>query len=246
MPALDAHAHLAPDVTPAQVRQLGHCHVFAVTRTLAEAAHVQDHPAPTITWGLGVHPGVTRARNSFDLRLFKQLIKRFALVGEVGIDARAGHREQQSAIFRAVLRICADEPVLLSIHSSGATSTVLDLLTEQPHPGVILHWWNPSDPRDLDRALKAGAYFSVNAAMDAETLTRIPITKVLTETDFPAPKVNARHPGDIAPIEERLASIHGITPAAMRATAWTNLHNLATRCGAIERLPNAFAQSGPG
>jgi TatD DNase family protein len=240
LPALDAHAHLAPDVTPAQVRALGHCHVFAVTRSLEEAAHVQKHPAPSLTWGLGVHPGAASARDTFERQRFTALLPSFALVGEIGMDRRAGHREQQAAILRSILQMCTDQPVLLSVHSAGQSAETLELLAETPHPGTILHWWNTDGPT-LDTAIATDAYFSVNAAMSSTMLARIPIDRVLTETDFPARATSSRRPGDTRRIEEELAMVHQMTVTEVRHRVWVNLRRLAVRAAVLDRLGDNLA-----
>lgn len=239
LPRLDAHAHLAPDVTPAQVHALGDSHVFAVTRTLEEATHVQAHPAPTLTWGLGVHPGVPSAHDRFDARVFAQLLPSFGLVGEIGLDSRAGQLAKQTDTLRQILRMCADQPVLLSLHSAGAPAALLDLLTEQPHPGVILHWWT-SKPY-LDAAIAADAYFSVNAAMHPSVLARIPRDRVLAETDFPARRTGARRPADTDGIEQQLAEIHAASIAEIRHQIWVNMRRLAIRAQALDRLSEKLA-----
>ena len=88
-PSLDCHAHIAPDVTAAQLASLGEAHVFAMTRSLDEAATVVTRHDPALTWGLGVHPGLPAARAAYDPERFRSLLPRFALVGEVGwIDAQ--------------------------------------------------------------------------------------------------------------------------------------------------------------
>ena len=235
LPRLDTHAHLAPDVTPAQVAALGECHVFAVTRTLEEAAHVKAHPAPTLTWGIGVHPGLTASRDSFDARAFVRLLPAFGLVGEIGLDQQAGRLPQQIAILRHILRICADQPVLLSVHSSGQSAALLELLAEHPHPGVILHWWR-STTHELETALETGAYFSVNAAMEPMVLSSIPLARVVTETDFPAGRTGARMPGDTDSIEGQLAAIHDLSPIEIRHRLWVNLRRLVIRAEALDRL----------
>ena len=59
LPALDAHAHIAPDVTPTQIAALGQSVVFAMTRSLDEARKVKNRRDPALVWGIGVHPGLT-------------------------------------------------------------------------------------------------------------------------------------------------------------------------------------------
>src|SRR5690606_16037122 len=66
LPALDAHAHIAPDVTPAQIAALGQSVVFAMTRSLHEARQVKNRRDSTLVWGIGVHPGVAAAREAWD------------------------------------------------------------------------------------------------------------------------------------------------------------------------------------
>ena len=242
LPALDVHAHLAPDVTAGQIRALGHSHTFAVTRSLAEARQVPARPSDSITWGIGVHPGVPAAQADYDEQDFADLLPRFAVVGEIGLDRRAGHLDRQRATLASVLLVCADQPVLLSIHSNGATSAVLDVLDRHPHPGLILHWWNDDGP-ELDRAVGSGACFSVNAAMKDAVLNRLPPDRVLTETDFPAARPGARRPGDTRAIEHRLGALWKTDPEVTRHRVWVNLRRLATRAEALDRLPEALADA---
>ena len=61
LPPLDCHAHIAADVSQAQVQALGHSVVFAMTRSVREARYAlrpDAADAPRLVWGLGVHPGV--------------------------------------------------------------------------------------------------------------------------------------------------------------------------------------------
>ena len=240
VPALDCHAHIAPDVTFAQMRALGHAHIMAVTRSLAEAEQVKHRHDERLTWGIGVHPGVAGARKTYEPSVFQRLLPHFGLIGEVGLDARGGDLPRQREIFRSILDLCADEPVLLSVHSSGATRQVIDMITERPHPGLILHWFLGSHD-EIDAAFALGAYFSINSAMSVETLAALPMDRILPETDFPTRKVAARRPGDTSDLEQRLAVAWKITPQAVRHRLWTNLRRVATRAEALDRLPSPLA-----
>lgn len=239
-PPLDCHAHIAPDVTAAQVRALGGAHVFAVTRSLAEAEQTLGRPHTNFTWGLGLHPGVPAAREAWDPKRFRRLLPHFALVGEVGLDLRAGDMARQQTILRDVLRLCSDEPVLISMHSAGATASVTQLLAEQPHPGVILHWFLGSRD-EIATAARIGAYFSVNRGMPRAALEALPADRVLPETDFPARQTRAKRPADTAPAEKALADAWGIDLDEVRLRCWRNLRGLATKAHALDRLPDALA-----
>lgn len=241
LPALDCHAHIAPDVTRSQLATLGHTHIFAVTRSLVEAQRVADRRDPALTWGIGVHPGVAAARVDYSPEIFRQLLPRFALVGEVGLDRR-GTRAQQEKIFADILDACTGQPVLISIHSTGRTRDVIDLVTRRPHPGVILHWFLGT-PDDLAEAVGLGAYFSVNNAMSEELLAAIPRDRVLPETDFPARQVRARMPGETTALEARLAAMWHVSTIEVRHQHWTNLRRLAIASGAIDSLSDSLADT---
>ncbi|KQZ75556.1 TatD family hydrolase [Nocardioides sp. Root151] len=222
-PMLDTHAHIAPDVTPAQVKALGNAHVFAVTRSIAEARLVARRKDTNLTWGLGVHPGKPDALAAYNEDTFTRAVDYFTLVGEVGMDRR-GDRTRQREVFDSILTACTNRPVLISIHSTGRTKDVLEALAEQPHPGAILHWFTGTLD-EIDQAAALGCYFSVNAAMASEIIAHMPVERLLTETDFPSSrrKTRASKPGDVQAIERLIADIH---QADARRLARTNLDAL--------------------
>ncbi len=81
---------------------------------------------------------------------------------------------RQRSIFKELLSIVRDEPVLLSIHSSGVATEVVEHLHDADMRGAILHWFN-GDATDVARALEADAYFSVNAAMSEDQIRLLPL-----------------------------------------------------------------------
>lgn len=236
LPLLDAHAHIAPDITYPQIAALGDSVVFAMTRSLTEAAQVENLNNDTLIWGIGVHPGVAKAREGWDQQRFKELLPSFALIGEIGLDRRGGDWMRQRAIFEDILTIIRHEPVLVSLHSSGAASEVVDHLCSSKVRGAILHWFT-GDEADTRRALDAGCYFSVNAAMTLDQISFLPRDRVLSETDFPARKTRARKPADVERAELLLAKAWGVTRDEVRAKIWWNFRTLSEQTGAIERLP---------
>lgn len=239
LPALDCHAHIAPDVTARQLATLDEARLFAMTRSLAEAEAVACRRDPTLTWGIGIHPGVAAARSTYDPDRFRALLPKFALVGEVGLDRRSG-RDEQVRIFTDILDACREQPVLISVHSSGRTSEVIDLIERSPHPGMILHWFLGTDSQRA-RALAAGAYFSVNRAMNEDILRAIPSDRILPETDFPARQVGARLPGEVTPLEQLLTRLWGTSVVDVRHRLWANLKAISTASGAIEFVSDELA-----
>lgn len=242
LPPLDIHAHIAPDVTAGQLENLGSAHVFAVTRDLLEADVAADRSDPTLTWGCGTHPGSVEALEAFSIERFTTLLPRFALVGEVGLDGRAGSKDRQALVFNQVLEIVADAPVIVSIHSAGALDGVLDALANRRHTGAVLHWFT-GDADQLKRALALGCYMSVNGAMSDEALRGVPLDRVLPETDFPSAKRRGggSRPGDTRLLEQRLARLWQVDEVEVRARLYRNLRAIASASGAIERLGEELA-----
>ncbi|WP_154793245.1 TatD family hydrolase [Occultella kanbiaonis] len=241
LPPLDAHAHIAGDVTQAQLDALGGAVVFAMTRSVNEARYAlrpAGAVAANVVWAIGVHPGVPVSLAQHSPEAFAGELDRFALAGEVGLAGRSS--ETQTNVFRSVLESAADHPVLVSVHSAGARTEVLDEIARHSLPGVVLHWFNGTQA-EFDRAIELGCWFSVNAAMSDATLRMVPPDRLLTETDFPAArrKTLAARPGDVREIESRLVAL-GRTD--VRTQVWRNLASLVEEAGVMTKLPSAVQQ----
>ena len=162
----------------------------------------------------------------------KEAIATTPVVGEVGLDGSARTPiDSQLAALRGILRVVADSPRLLSLHSYRATDLVLRELQEFHPPGAILHWWLGT-PAETEAAVQAGAYFSVNAsqARKWESLRLVPLDRVLLETDHPfgdRSEAQPRRPGNVTKPEHAVAAALGLTPDALRVQTWRNLRTLA-------------------
>jgi len=238
LPRLDCHAHVAPDVTAEQVRRLGDAVVFAVTRTLDEGYAALRRRDERLIWGWGAHPAVAEGLDAFTVERAAALARRLPLVGEVGLDRR-GPGDRQQEVFAAALHAAQDQPVLISVHSTGRTAAVLESIRTCPHQGIVLHWFLGT-PKEITEAANAGCYFSVNAAMPAEKLSRIPPERMLPETDFPASRrrQGGQMPGDTEAVEEMVAQCMGSSPEEVRWMFWANLRKISVLTGAIDRYPD--------
>ena len=153
--------------------------------------------AHALTWGIGVHPGVPAAQATYSALDFARLLPPFALVGEIGLDRRAGNLQGQVDTPTSVLRAAADEPVLFLLHSTGPASPLLDLLEQHPHPGRIMHWWSEDGPA-LERAVATGAFFTFNASSNPDLLNRPKAGRHDQDRDSPRRAVGPRRVGDAA------------------------------------------------
>ena len=142
---------------------------------------------------LGLHPEVVTDRHS-EVALLCQLIPEARYIGEIGLDGSQAFRESmaiQREVFTRILAACtANGGRVMSIHSRGAASLVLDYLEHNRAAGLpILHWFTGSN-RELDRAIEMGCWFSIGPAMlrsarGRDLASRMPLDRILTETDAP-------------------------------------------------------------
>ena len=82
-PPLDAHAHIDPTIAPRGLLEL-RAVVFAASRTLDESATAlnRQHEDFLAVWGVGTHPAVTAALDSYDSGRFSDLVARTATDAE--------------------------------------------------------------------------------------------------------------------------------------------------------------------
>lgn len=129
-----------------------------------------------------------------ELSLFERLLSRTRYVGEVGLDGSQDHRETldaQRGVFADVLRLCSRAGgKVLSLHSRGATTAVLDVLASEPTAGrAVLHWYVGS-AKQVARAAEMGCWFSVGPSMLASKRGRaaasvMPRNRIVPESDGP-------------------------------------------------------------
>jgi TatD DNase family protein len=114
---LDTHAHVEPDIAHADLVALRSC-VVAVTRTLSEYAKTRGRLDPSVVWGAGCHPGLAREVTGFSASRMKEAIATTPVIGEVGLDGAARTpMESQLAALRGILKVTAEAPRVLSLHS---------------------------------------------------------------------------------------------------------------------------------
>lgn len=242
-PTVDMHCHL--DLYPdphGQVAVIAQkkAYVLSVTTT-PNAWRGACHLAaghPRIKTALGLHPQLAKERKS-ELRLFDRLLPEARYVGEVGLDGgpdcRAFWRDQVE-VFDHILASCVGAGGrILTIHSRGAATAVLDALERHAGYGVAtLHWFSGTQ-RELSRAVEMGCWFSVGAAMlrsqKGRTLTsRMPMQRVLTETDGPFGSVSGRslQPAECSGAITALAELWNVDEVAAQQQVVSSFRELAS------------------
>lgn len=240
---LDLHAHVDPKISAHDLIDL-RAVVFAVTRSLDEAATALSRTDARTCWGVGCHPGLVRAQKAFDADRFGELVADTAFVSEVGLDGESRvPMPLQQATLNAILGVLQPSPRITSLHSYQATEEVIAALEARPITGAVLHWWL-GDADQTRRALDLGCFFSINASSVRryDLLELIPLDRVLTETDHP---FGDRHttrkarPGVVDPVEQALAKHHNVPLDGIRRQMWSNLAQLVEEAGCARLLPRS-------
>lgn len=237
---VDAHVHLnryaSTETALAGAGRAGVCCV-AMTESPSDfeawAPVLRDRSG--VRLALGAHPLVAEQLGPDELDRFTALAAEVGFVGEVGLDGSRRGRATLAAqrrVFDHVLAVAGEGRCVLSVHSRGAEAEVIDALAAAGATAA-LHWYSGS-LRMVERALDAGLYFSVNAAMldtqsGARLLRVLPQDRVLTETDGPFATVarRATTPADVPALVAEIASVWSRDSDETAQRIWANMCELA-------------------
>jgi TatD DNase family protein len=228
---LDCHCHLDLYTAPSAVtRRAEAAGAFTIFVTNLPSAYLQSRPHVArharVRLALGLHP-LLAAQHLSERKAFEALAQQTSFIGEVGLDfspAGKATADIQQESFAFVLRVLANQPKFISIHSRRAEARVLELLRQAKRTPVIFHWY--TGPLGVLRnAISDGHYFSINPAMvcsrnGQKIVATIPRDRILTETDGPFVKVGNRQaePTDVEMVENycsRLWQVSGVEAGAI-------------------------------
>jgi len=249
----DAHNHLQdPRLATPLPQILERARAAGITTLHAAATCEADWPAvaaladthPDIICSFGIHPWFIHGLAEGWLpRLRKQLARRPAGIGEIGLDARMGDTldAERENVFRAQLDLSVELELPASLHCRDAWPRMLEiLLAMPPHPaGLLLHAY--SGPANaLAPLAEKNIFFSFggtltrpNAKKAVENAKRVPKGRFLVESDAPdlpptlldPQEAHLRdengkilsEPAYIPEIGAQLAQIRGLLPSELAA-----------------------------
>lgn len=149
---------------------------------------------------LGLHPEIVERKYN-ERSLLLEAIPKVRFVGEIGIDGSEKYKETlslQKSIFTDTIITCQETGgKILSIHSRNAATSVLSLLEKYNNNCIpILHWFSGT-MKELDYANELGCWFSVNPVMinsakGRSIIKKIPMDKLLPESDGPFTNINSK------------------------------------------------------
>jgi TatD DNase family protein len=247
--SLDAHAHLDPRRTSAELAEAGA--VLGMTLSLDEADKVLHRKEPLIAFGVGCHPRKLPAQQAFDPDHFAELATQAAVIGEIGLDvAYQVPLELQLRTFRVALAFAAKNPRIVSIHSFGtnissvtrSTRLVLDELRRTTVIAPVLHWWTGM-AAETRQAVDLGCYFSVHSAVARRSLfrTQVPLERLLVESDHGWADPPGAIPHRVIWVEYLLSANLGLDVHQVRQLVWQNFTEVVRLTGTRELLPPGLA-----
>lgn len=171
-----------------------------------------------IRLALGYHPTLIDEYD-FNKEEFLKGIDKTNYIGEVGLDFSnfsERQQEKQKEIFNFICKLSFEKRKIMSIHSRKAEKEVLSILKKNSVEFAIFHWYS-GGLRLINDIIDRGYYFSVNYSMlkskkGNEILRRIPLDRILMESDGPFTKYNkeAFVPNILENIYEEFNEFYGI------------------------------------
>lgn len=241
LPTLDAHGHIKATCLKKDLRGTGY--VLAMTLSLEEAARAVHRNDDHIAWGIGCHPRFPKYQQAFHKQQFESLLEKTAIVGEIGLecDARTP-MDLQLVNFRQILDIIARIPRLVSIHSFRTSNLLLSELKRRPIAVPVLHWWT-GNAEETSQAVKLGCYFSIHSAVARQSKfhTRVPLDRILVESDHGFGDPPAAIPHRIGWVEHLVAQQYGIQVKTLREIIWHNFSEIINQTGIRTLLPAGMA-----
>lgn len=145
---------------------------------------------------LGYHPQIC-SEFPLDMNLFRKQSLLTKYIGEIGLDFKNEHPdiiEKQIEAFQFVTSPEFNKNKIYTIHSKNTEATILEILQKNNVKHAILHWYT-GKLTILDKLVNEGYYFSLNPKMlnsanALKRIERIPVQRLLFETDGPFARYN--------------------------------------------------------
>jgi TatD DNase family protein len=248
---VDSHCHLNfPELIAEIEPVLAHMREHGVGGALCVSVNLEDFPQvlelaetyDNIFASVGVHPDYPDATEP-DVRQLVRLAehRKIVAIGETGLDYYRieGDRSWQQARFRTHIRAARECGKPLIVHTRAAAADTVELLRQEnaSEIGGVMHCFTESW-ECAEAAMELGFYISFsgivtfkNAQALREVARRVPLARLLVETDSPylAPvpfrgKIN--RPGYVRYVAEEIARLRGTTLEEIAQTTTANFNTL--------------------
>src|SRR5437870_9553344 len=253
---IDSHCHLADDafandldavVARARTAGLERLCVILEGGNQAEAAQAErlQRLWHEVLFAVGVHPHQAHEFAADPDRAVSVVREQVGAtpsaraIGEIGLDYHydLSPRDVQQAVFRGQVRLARELQRPIVVHTREADEDTIAILRGEGDGEVagVLHCFTGTAAL-ANAGLELGLYVSLagiitfpKAAGLRETVRRLPLERLLAETDSPflAPvpyRGKRNEPAHVARVVEQLAALHGTTADRMAAQTTANFH----------------------
>jgi TatD DNase family protein len=255
---IDSHCHLADetfrpdlDAVVARARDAGLERALVILEggnaQEAEQATRLEQIWPEVRFAIGVHPHQAHQFADDPERAAAVVRDQWAstpsarAIGEIGLDYHYDFspRDVQHAVFRSQVRLARALARPIVVHTREADEDTIAILKEEGGGEVrgVLHCFTGT-PALADAGLALGFYVSLagiltfpKAADLRETVRRVPLDRLLVETDSPflAPvpyRGKRNEPAYVGRVLETLAEMHQLSPDVLARQTTANFHAL--------------------
>ena len=253
---IDSHCHLADETFSADLAEvvsrakgagLERALVVLAAGNPREAAQAERVVElwPDVRLSVGVHPHQAHQFADDPRRAATAVREQFAAtpsaraVGEIGLDYHYDFspRDVQQAVFRAQVRLARELERPVVIHTREADEDTIAILREAGGVRGVLHCFTGS-PALADAGLALGLHISLagivtfpKAAALRETARRVPLDRLLVETDSPflAPvpyRGKRNEPAYLVRVLDTLAEMHQMPSGDLARRTTATFHAL--------------------
>lgn len=179
---------------------------------------------------VGIHPSDTRFLSDVDGELYRieklilNPLSKCVCLGEIGLDYHYPDtdKERQMLYLERQMELAGRLNIPICIHDREAHGDIMDVVRRYPGVRGVLHSFSGS-PEMAEELVSLGYMISfsgtltfTNARRPREVAARVPLDKVMIETDCPylAPhplRGTLNHSGNLVYTNRALAEIHGVT-----------------------------------
>lgn len=167
-----------------------------------------------------------------------KLIQEAPMIGEIGLDFYWAEDKKayplQIEVLKFFFKYAKKFDKIVNLHTKGAEKKILSLLKEYKLKTPIIHWY--SGPLDLvDEFIKLDCYWTISvdlseSSLSQELVKKIPLEKILTETDGPSGLewLNGQYayPDYVEKMIKEIAAIKKINSESCRQQIQQNFKNL--------------------
>ncbi len=258
---VDSHAHLEMkdfdrdrDRVIARALEAGVTQIITVATTLADIPRALEiaRRHDCVHVAVGIHPHEVKDIRPGDYDEIRRLVrgeKKVVAFGEIGLDFFRNHspRDVQTTRFRELLRLGKELNLPVILHDRAAHEETLRILEEEQDGGFrgVFHCFS-GDAAMARKVIGMGFFISIpgtvtfaKSRVQQEVVQKVPLEKVLLETDCPylAPEPHRgkrNEPAFVRLTAEKVAKLRGLT---LNDVARITSVNTRTLFGIGEKIP---------